>query len=67
MSKYEPLWNYIKNQTVFPLKLTFDEIEKILCFPISHTLLNCKNELYEYGYKIIKISLKEKYIDFGKL
>ena len=35
MSKYEPLWKYIKDN---------------------------KKELLDYGYEVVKISIKEKYV-----
>ena len=30
MSKYEPLWNWIKENSTDSFKLTFDEIEKMV-------------------------------------
>ena len=52
MSKYEPLWNWIKKNGTNSFKLTFDEIEKIAGFPIDHSFLNYKKELLNYGYKV---------------
>ena len=66
MSKYEPLWNWIKKNGTNRFKLTFDEIEKIAGFPIDHSLLNYKKELLNYGYKVGKISLKEQTVVFEK-
>lgn len=66
MSKYEPLWNWIKKNGTNSFKLTFDEIEKIAGFPIDHSLLNYKKELLNYGYKVGKISLKEQTVVFEK-
>ena len=40
--------------------LSFSEIEKIVGFSIDHSFLNCKKELFGYGYKAGKISMKEK-------
>ena len=37
MNKYLALWNYVKNQSDFPIKMTFAQIEKILSFPIDHS------------------------------
>ena len=62
MSKYKLLWEYIKKDNSNELKLTFIDIEKILGFPIDHSFLNYKKELIDYGYKVEKTSLKEKYI-----
>lgn len=58
MSKYEPLWNWIRENGTDSFKLTFDEIEKIAGIPIDHSFLNCKKELLNYGYKVGKISRK---------
>ena len=62
MSKYKLLWEHIKKDNGNELKLTFIDIEKILGFPIDHSFLNYKKELIDYGYKVEKTSLKEKYI-----
>ena len=62
MSKYEPLWNYIKNNSQNKYNLTYDEIEKILGFDIDHSFLTCKKELLDYGYEVKKISMKMKSI-----
>ena len=67
MSKYEPLWNWTKENSTDSFKLTFDEIEKIAGLPIDHSFLNCKKELLNYGYKVGKISLKGKTVDFEKV
>ena len=66
MSKYKSLWEYIKKENKDELKLSFDDIKNILGFPIDHSFLNYKKELIEYGYKVEKISLKEKFIIFKK-
>ena len=67
MNKYLALWNYVKNQSDFPIKMTFEQIEKILSFPIDHSFLNYKKQLNEYGYNVKKISLKEKFVIFEKI
>ncbi len=66
MSKYEPLWSYIKENNSNELKISFNDIKNILGFEIDHSFLNYKKELLEYGYNVTKISLKEKYITFNK-
>lgn len=66
MSKYEPLWNYIKNNNKDNYKLSFDEIKNISGFDIDHSFLTYKKELIEYGYAVAKISMKEKYVVFDK-
>lgn len=67
MSKYEVLWKYIKDKQKEELILSFEEIEQILGVPINHSFLNSKKELIEYGYKVVKIKLKDKKIIFIKL
>ena len=56
MSKYEPLWKYIKDNKKEEYKLTYEEIRNILGFDLEHSFLTYKKELVEYGYKITKIS-----------
>lgn len=62
MSKYRPLWEYIKQNGTE--KLTFSEIQTILGFLIDHSFLNYKKELEEYGYQVKKISMKEQIVLF---
>lgn len=67
MSKYILLWEYVQKNDNPSIKLTFDEIKEILGISIDHSFLNYKKELFDYGYKVGKISLKEKTIIFNKL
>ena len=67
MSKYETLWNYIKDNNKASYIMTFDEIKNILGFNIDHSFLNYNKELNEYGYEVSKIKLKEKIIMFNKI
>ena len=67
MSKYEPLWNYTKENNRENYKLTYEEIRDILGFEIDHSFLTYKKELKEYGYEVDKISMKEKTITFNKI
>ena len=67
MSKYDKLWNYIKENNKEKYTLTFDEINDILEFKLDHSFLKYKKELELYGYKVSKISLKEKYVIIDKL
>ena len=48
------------------LKLTFYEIQNIAGVPIDHSFLNFKKELTNYGYRVGKISMKEKSVSFEK-
>lgn len=67
MSKYDPLWNWIKENGTVSFKLTYSEIEKIAGVPIDHSFLTYKKELLDYGYKIGKISMKEQTVAFEKV
>lgn len=67
MSKYEPLWNYIKENQKDSYELTYEEIKSILGFEIDHSFLTYKKELKNYGYEISKISMKEKTIIFNRI
>jgi hypothetical protein len=64
MSKYDILWKHIKDNDV--KQLTFDDVESVCGFPIDHSFLNAKKELETYGYKIGKISMKNKTISVEK-
>lgn len=67
MSKYAPLWNWIKENGTDSFKLTYAEIEKIAGLPIDHSFLTYKKELLKYGYKVGKISMKEQTVAFEKV
>ena len=55
MSKYEPLWNYLKKNSKDNYKLSYEEIKNILGFDIDHSFLTYKKETKEYGYEVHKI------------
>lgn len=67
MSKYDPLWNWIKENGTDSFKLTYAEIEEIAGLPIDHSFLTYKKELSAYGYKVGKISMKEQTVAFEKV
>ncbi len=66
MSKYNALWEYVKNSGAHSLRLTFDEIQNIAGVPIDHSFFNFKKELADYSYRVGKISMKEKTVSFEK-
>ena len=66
MSKYEKLWKYIKDKKEDKYVLTYDNINEILGFSIDHSFLTYKKELVDYGYKVDKISIKEKVVYISK-
>lgn len=67
MSKYEPLWRRIKENRENDFVLTYDDIEKIAGVPLDHSFLTYKKELSEYGFKVGKISMKNKTVAFERL
>ncbi len=67
MSKYDPLWNWVKENGTDSFKLTYAEIEEIAGLPIDHSFLTYKKELSAYGYKVGKISMKEQTVAFEKV
>ncbi|GHU99241.1 hypothetical protein FACS1894211_04300 [Clostridia bacterium] len=66
MSKYNALWESIRNGGGETVKLTFAEIKEIAGIEIDHSFLTYKKELAQYGYRVGKISLKEKTVIFNK-
>lgn len=66
MSKYEPLWKWIRENRRDSFKLSYGEIEQILGFPVDHSFLNAKKELTLYGFTVGKISMKEQTVSFEK-
>lgn len=62
MSKYDKLWNYVKDNNLDCYKLFYDKIKEILGFDIDRSFLKYKSELISYGYIVKKISIKEKYV-----
>ncbi len=67
MSKYEPLWNYLKKNKKDNYQFSYEDIKNILGFQIDHSFLTYKKEAKEYGYEVEKISMKEQTINFKKL
>lgn len=64
MSKYDRLWQYIKNNKNGPFELTFEQIGKITGVPLDHSFLRYKKELLDYGFKVKKISMKNQLVKF---
>ena len=62
MSKYDPLWKYIRQKNCDSLLLSFNLIYDILGFEIDHYFLTYKQELKDDGYYVKKISMKNKTI-----
>lgn len=66
MSKYDALWAWIRENGTDSFKLTFAEIEQIAGLSIDHSFLTYKKELMNYGYRVVKISMKEQTVVFQK-
>lgn len=66
MSKYSPLWSYVREKGEQSFRLTFEEIQDIAGVPIDHSFLKYKKELIEYGYQVGKISMKEQTVTFHR-
>lgn len=67
MSKYDPLWKWIKENKTDNFKLTYAEIENIAGLPLDHSFLTLKKELLEYGFRVVKISMKEQTVAFERV
>ncbi len=67
ISKYEPLWKYLKENSKDNYNLSYEEIRNILGFCIDHSFLTYKKESKEYGYEVSKISMKDKTVFFNKI
>lgn len=46
---------------------SFERIEEILGFSLDHSFLRYKQEAEQYGYRVEKISLKEKWVRFVRI
>ncbi len=64
MSKYNALWAYIQKSDKPQLTLTFNEISQIAGVPIDHSFLSYKKKLSDYGYEVVKISMKAQTVLF---
>jgi len=66
VSKYDALWRYVAACGASSLSLTFADIEAIAGLPIDHAFLTYKKELSSYGWRVEKISLKNRNVLFIK-
>lgn len=66
MSKYDPLWEYIQEQSGKTLLMSFVEIEAVCGLPIDHSFLQYKKELSANGWQVEKISMKQQTVRFRK-
>ena len=66
MSKYHALWAYIQRSNRQTLTLNSDEIGKIAEVPLDHSFLKYKMELFDFGYEVGKILMKNQTVVFIK-
>ena len=66
VSKYEPLWNYLKDNGLDEYELTFQQIADICGFRLDHSFLTYKKQARAYGYEVRKISMKEEKVFIAK-
>ena len=55
--------SFSKQEYIF----SYDDIKNILGFNIEHSFLTYKKESNEYGYEVLKISLKDKMVMIKKV
>lgn len=67
MSKYSILWKWISENKDSDFVMSYDEIENIAGVPIDHSFLTYKKELDDYGFRVGKISMKNKTVCFEML
>lgn len=67
MSKYEPLWNWIRENGTERFILSYEEIAKIAGVPLDHSFLKYKKELLKFGYQVGKISMKAETVAFERV
>ena len=66
MSKYDALWEFIRERGQPQLTLSFDTVEELAGVPLDHSFLSCKKELTAYGYAVGRISMKNRTVLFIK-
>ena len=66
MSRYDLLWEYVRESGKTELTLSFDEIGLIIHAELDHSFLKYRRELSSYGYETAGISLKKRTISFRK-
>ena len=67
MSKYTPLWAWIRENGSPSFQLSFAEIETICGAPLVHSFLRYKKELADYGYQVGRISMKAQTVAFRRV
>lgn len=52
MSKYQALWEYVREKECKSLKLTFDEIADIVGIPLDHSFLNKQTDSITVRFQV---------------
>ena len=67
MSKYDALWIWIRENGTERFTLSFDDIGRIVGFPLDHAFLRFKKKLTAYGWQVVKLSMMEQTVLFERL
>ena len=67
MSKYQALWDWIRENGDDRFTLSFDDIGRIVGFPLDHAFLRCKKELLAEGWRVVRISMNAQTVLFERL
>lgn len=67
MSKYDLLWQAVRQSEADTLTLTLEEAARLAGVPIDHSFLTFKRELSAYGYSVKRVSLKAQTLTFERL
>lgn len=67
MSDYKKLWKYLGESSQTVIKLTFEDINKIVGFEPKRMFIFDKLEAVNCGYEAIEYSYKNKYVVFRKI
>lgn len=66
MSKYNKLWEWLRDNDEDSCSLSYEEIESIAGIPLDHSFLSYKKELLSYGFCVVKISMKDRTVLFAR-
>lgn len=66
MSKYEKLYNYLRESCLGTETLTFDEIYRICGAYVDSEFISRKKELEAYGFSVVRINMKDRTVLFTR-
>ena len=67
MSKYDPLWRYIQVNCGPHEIITFDKAEEVSDVKIDSSFQYHRKELIDYGFKVVRYSLKHRTMEIEML